>query len=262
MSMKLRKQWVDVGIAGVVAVMAVAAWVYIDPLVEYPPCAEEPGYVAYQVKNYASQNMPDRARGYIYMEPGTEEVSRAYLKAFCAMVHALEQAQIGGLPFVIYRDDQNDFLTSVASGLFEEPVEVPSNLRALETGGTVYVTPSPTARYVWPVRKIKGRWKVLFGVTPAPGMTQDEAIDGLADVRRHFNKIADRIEKGESFETYRDELSNACFQLGSLVANMPETNLPEPFLGEYKVFLEKAYEAERRRHSEILSEMEKRAEQE
>ena len=97
MSMKLRKQWVDVGMVGVVAVIAVAAWVYINPLVQYPDYADEmPGYVAYQVKNYASQNMPDHAMGYIYMEPGTEDVSRAYLEAFCALVHASEQTMHKG----------------------------------------------------------------------------------------------------------------------------------------------------------------------
>ena len=262
MSMKLRKQWVDVGMVGVVAVIAVAAWVYINPLVQYPDYADEmPGYVAYQVKNYASQNMPGHARGYIHFTPGTEKVSRAYLKAFCAMVHAMEQMQ-AGLPFVIHRDDQNDFLQSVASGQFEEPVDVPSNTRALEAGGTVYVTPSPTAGYVWPVRKIEGRWKVLFGVTPAPGLTQDEAIDGMEDLRHRFNKIADRIEEGESSETYQPELANACDQFGQLVANFPESNLPEPFLGEYDGFLKKAYEERDRRNREFRSEMETRAEQE
>ena len=163
---------------------------------------------------------------------------------------------------MIYRDDQNGFLKSVASGLVEEPVDVPSNRRALETGGTVYVTPSPTAGYVWPIRKIKGRWKVLFGVTPAPGLTQAEAIDGMADVRHRFNRLADRIEKEGGYETYRAEFVSACEQFDQLVTNNPEGNLPEPFLGEYNVFLEKAYEAERRRHREILSEMETRDEQE
>ena len=126
----------------------------------------------------------------------------------------------------------------------------------------MYVTPRPTAGYVWPVRKIKGRWKVLFGLIPAPGITQDEAIDGMADVRHRFNKIADRIEEGESLETYRDELANACFELGSLVVDIPENHLPEPFFGEYNAFLKKAYEERDRRSSEFLSEMETRAEQE
>jgi hypothetical protein len=265
MSMRLRKQWVNVGVVGVVAVIAVAAWVCITPSVEYPPYAEMPGFVAYQVKNFASQNMPGSARGYIHMEPGTEDVSRAYLEAFCGMVHTMEQMthqQQVRFPFVIYRDDQNDFLKGVRSGRFEQPVDVPSNTRALETGGTVYVTLVPTVGYVWPVRKIKGRWKVLFGVTPAPGITQDEAIDGMEDIRHRFNKIADRIEEGESFETYQDEFVSACDQFGQLVNNTPEVNLPEPFLGEYNAFLKKAYEEEERRMSEFLSEMETRDEQE
>jgi hypothetical protein len=268
MSMRLRKQWVDVGMVGVVAVMAVAAWVYINPMVEYPYYADVmPGYVAYQVKNYASQNMPDRARGYVYMEPGTEEVSRAYLEAFCAMVHAMEQMmhqlQLSGFPFVIHRDDQNDFLKDVRNGYgFEDMVDVPSNLRALETGGTVYVTPGQPTGIVWPVRKVKGRWKVLFGVTPAPGITQDESIDSMEDIRHRFNKIADRIEGGEIVETHRDEFVNACEQFDQLVTNTPGANLPEPFLGEYNALLEKEYEEGERRRREMLSEMETRAEQE